>query len=282
MENERDIIAETVREELAKLAATTGGAKDAPAATAEPWKINILGKEYSYATREEGEAALSATFQKAGAELEALRNAAPVAKEKEGAYVSGKEGEEIIFSQDKYIELMGKGPKGILEATNYALNHTIFGGKENDAAGTLRQALEESQRQKATLAVYQFRELHPEFPLTPEATTAIDNIRKELGQSFSLQGLEAAYGVAQARGLVPSPQVAAYHRSLVEKGLLQEPPKQQVAANNPFSGGNSWQAPPPPSVSRQAGVQAGEDIASLADKMSYEQLEKYARDKGWV
>src|SRR6185369_2920510 len=213
-----EIIAAKVKEALE----SASGTKTEATPTVGPEKITILGKTYEFNTRAEMEAALSQTFQKTAEQLEAVRNQ-PV-PEKEGSYVTGKEAP--TFSQEHYIDLMGKGPKGILDAFNYGLNHSIFDGKVEDASKTIRESLAEANTLKQTVAVYQFRERHPEFQLTAENTKLIDGLRNELGQGFTLQGLEAAYGVAQSRGLIPSPQVLSYQQELIKQGIIPDPSKQ--------------------------------------------------------
>ncbi len=240
---------------------------------AGPEKITILGKTYEFNNRAEMEAALSQTFQKAAEQVEEVRN--QPAPQKEGSYVTGKEAP--TFSQEHYIDLMGKGPKGILDAFNYGLNHSIFEGKSEDASKTIRESLAEANTLKQTVAVYQFRERHPEFQLTTENTKIIDGLRNELGQGFTLQGLEAAYGVAQSRGLFPSPQVLSYQQELIKKGILPDP-TQQTQQTQP-QGQESWRNAPPPSISRTT-TTPNANLADIAENLTFEELEKALRKAG--
>ncbi len=266
---EREMLAEVIREELASLAAENDSANGIPAQTrkAEPFVLNVGGQTYSFNTKEEAEAAVTQTFQTFRNEL-AKPKEAPT--KDEGAYVTGK---EETFDQSRYIDLMGKD---IVQAQNYALDHVL--GIPN-AAQALKANIQEAHDLKATVAVYQFRELHPEFPMTPEATKVVDGLRRELNQPFTLQGLQAAYGVAQTRGLLPSPQVLAYQQRLIQEGVLPDPNRpQQQEQQNPYQRGPLGYQPPP-TVNRGTAA-APPDLASLAEDMSLEQLEKVLRKHG--
>ncbi len=148
---------------------------------------------------------------------------------------------------------------------------------------------------KSTVAVYQFKDAHPEFNVRdPKATNALEGIRKELNLPFTTQGLEAAYGVAQTRGLLPSPQVLAYQQSLIQQGILPDPnaaeggdpasnfgsagfPKRtaQPAQNSPYG------FQPPPNVARSAPAQTN-GFEQQLDNMSTEDLEKILRRMGQI
>ncbi len=269
MPTEREDIVATIREELAKeLAKTINDGDPAPApAKPEPLTINVAGQTYQFENKEQMEAALTRTFQTFKEQIEAK----PAPDSREGAYVSGKEATDA-FDEKKYVDLMGENA---LEASKYMLDH-VFGMK--DAATNIRQKLEEAEILKSTVSVYQFRELHPEFPMTPEATKVVDGIRRELNQPFTLQGLEAAYGVAQTRGLVPSPQLIAYQQDLIRKGILADPSapaqeQQRPAPNSPYG------FQPPPGVPRSTPVQGG-DLAAVAENMTLDQLESALRRAG--
>lgn len=268
-ETERDAIAEVVREEFRKAKDADGNplVPEEP----EPLTLNINGSQYKFKDKAELEGALGQTFSTFNQEL-TTRDAKLQAQQpprKEGEYVTGKES-ETAFNQEEYINLMGKD---ILKANDYLLNHQIFGGRVPNAAEAIRQKLGDIEKQNATIAVYQFKELHPEFPLNEQATKVVDGLRRELGQSFTLQGLEAAYGVAQARGLLPSPAVAAYQKKLYDEGILKrdEGTGQQQQTNLGFQ--------PPPGVSR-SGNAPSLDLAAQAEQMSLTDLTKALRKSG--
>ncbi len=262
-----DLIAAKVKEALEAAVKTP---EDKQEVVKGPVTVNILGKKYEYASEEERDKALSETFEKANAEFQALRSQIPQNTEKkEGSYVTGKE--EPTFSQEHYIELMGKGPNGIKDAFNYALNHAVFEGKSANAAQDLRESIQKAKTLDSTVAVYQFRERHPEFQLTPENTKKIDDLRNELGQGFNLSGLEAAYGVGQSRGLFVSPQLLAYQQEQEKLKTQKQAPVQDSL--------QTWQQAPPPSIGRN--VQQGTStLADIAEDLTFEQLEKALRKAG--
>lgn len=275
MPTERDEISEIIREEIVKeLDNARKAAGETVETKPEPLSISIAGKTYNFDTKAEMEEALNQTFQTFRDQLQAAKT--PTTEETRGGYVSGKEEEK--FSQDKYIELMGKDA---LEAQKYVQDH-IYGIP--NSSNFIKEQLAESQNLKATVSVYQFRELHPEFPMTPEATKIVDGIRRELNQPFTLGGLEAAYGVAQTRGLIPSPQLLAYQRDLINKGVIPDPsaPQETQTSQNftrPNPSGLGFQ--PPPTVNRSTSIPGG-DIAQAAENMSVDQLEAVLKRTGML
>lgn len=271
---EQDELEQRVQEQVRKVLAESHPelVKTEP----EPLTLNINGAQYKFKDQADLEAALGTTFTTFNSTLkerdQKLQEAEKVSG-KEGSYVSGKENEST-FKSDEYIRLMGED---ILKANDYMLNHQLFGGKVPNASQALREKFGEIEKSNATIAVYQFKELHPEFPLTEQATKTIDGLRRELGQPFSLQGLQAAYGVAQARGLLPSPAVAAYHAQLVKDGKLKE----ESTQDGQGSGQPNLGFAPPPSVSRSAPAPSP-DFVSQAEKMSLEELSRVLRGAGML
>lgn len=276
MPTERDELTEIIREEINReLETARKAAGETVDTTKEPISLNIGGQTYNFDTKADMEAAIGKTFQTFRNELEKAKT--PI-EEGKGGYVSGKESDGADkFSQDKYIELMGKDA---LEAQRYVQDH-IYGIP--DSSNFIKGQLQEAATLKATVSAYQFRELHPEFPMTPEATKIVDGIRRELNLPFTLQGLEASYGVAQTRGVVPSPQLLAYQKDLISKGILPDPNNQQQEQTQqqnftrPNPSGLGFQ--PPPSIGRTTSV-PGADMAQVAENMSLEQLEAALRRAG--
>lgn len=266
---EREIIAQTAQEEVRKVLQ-----KDHPELFAkdesepDPLVLNINGNELKFKDKAQLEAALSQTFQTFNKEI-ADRDAriGSAGQHREGSAVTGKESDSG-FSQEEYIALMGKD---ILKANDYLLNHQIFGGRVvGSASVALRQKLGEIEKTNATLAAYQFKESHPEFPMNAEATNIIEGIRRELGQPFTPAGLEASYGVAQSRNLLPSPQVAAYQKQARADGLLRD---QEEKGDTPLG------FQPPPRVSR-TGAAPIMDLASQVENLSFAELQAAYRKAG--
>lgn len=257
-ETERDVIAQAVKEELARiLAEQNKGQETKTEAKPEPIVLNLNGQKYSFDNTEALEKTLAKTFQDFQVALSLKQE--PAAKE--GSYVTGKDGEQ--FTQDKFIDLMSKNA---LDAQNYALNHAIFGGKVPNAAEVLRQTVENAANTQAALSIYQFRDRHPEFALNNETGATLDNLRKELGQPLNLVGLEAAYGVGVARGII-KPQ-ATKTATETRQETVQAPPAQQRTQTAQYFDPD---LAPPPTVKRSADPQFN-DLISQAENMSLDQL----------
>ncbi len=275
MENtELDAIRNAVQEILSE----TGDNKNKPAETpAEALTLNIGGQLYKFDSVEARDKALTETFTKFREEL--TKVAAPPPSQ--GSEVTGKESE--AFDQNTYIDLMSKNA---LDAQKYALNHALFDGKAQDAVAELRQNLAEVNNTRQALAAYQFKDLHPEVSFTPENTQVLDGLRKQLGLPFTVQGLESAYGVAQSRGLMPSPQVLAYQKSLIEQGIIPDPAKQpqqtQTRTSAAYPGANPVAHlgfAPPPSPGR-SNADFGSDLDSQVESLSLEQITSLLKKAG--
>lgn len=227
-ETERDVIAGVIREEMARIQAEkdkVAGIETQQTRQPEPMVLTIGGQQYTFKTKEELENSLTTTFQN----FQQVIATKPTGKE--GSQVTGKEEE---FSQDKYIDLMSKSA---LDAQNYALNHSIFGGKVPNASEVIRETITEAANTRAALTVYQFKDKHPDLKLD-EAGPILEGIRKELGQPFTANGLEASYGVGIARGLFKTkaqtekPAPAQTNQNSQGPDLGFAPPPQVNRANN--------------------------------------------------
>lgn len=241
---ERDVLAEVVREELARIQEEKDKAAGVQKETSkpEPLVLEIGGQKYAFNNKEELEKSLTTTFQN-------LQQVIATNKPKEGSEVTGKEGE--AFSQDKYIDLMSKSA---LEAQNYALNHSIFGGKVPNASEVIRESIADAANTRAALTVYQFKDKHPELKLE-ETGPVLEGIRKELNQPFNLNGLEASYGVAVARGLIKT-----------GAEIKKETPKQETQQQELNLGFQ-----PPPQVTRTS-TPPGSDFSSQLENLSLDEL----------
>ncbi len=260
-QTEKDIIFDAVKEVLAQMEAEKSGKT---AETPQKLAININGARYEFDTQEQLDQAVSTLATTARTQIEEARKAAEAAKP--GAYVTGKENEPQ-FDQDQYVDLMHKD---IPKAQSYALDH-VFGIP--NAVETIKQSLAESQALKSTVAVYQFKEQHPEVNVKDKAVTdVLEGIRRELGQPFTPQGLEAAYGVAQARGLMPSPQLIAYKQQQEEAAKNQggDPVSNFTTGVPQRTSALGFQPPPTPGRSVPA---AAQNFEQQLDNMSTAELE---------
>lgn len=104
---------------------------------------------------------------------------------------------------DRFKELATEDPAA---GINYLLAQAAFGGATSDAFSTLRQTVDDLRTIKEQLAVFQFREQHPEIGGSEHAQL-LDGIRERLGISRDNPlAWEASLALAQQRGLVPTPQ----------------------------------------------------------------------------
>ncbi len=265
---EKDEIIDIVKDAIAEIDKAKGG-EQTPAKT---YQLNVDGQKYEFKSQEELDntvTTLAKTFR------EQLDIAKQPSVKQVGSEVTGKEGENS-FNDDEYISLM---QKDIPKAQRYAMDH-IFGMP--NAVEAIKMSLNKSADLEKTVAVYQFRERHPEFNVTDKKSTdIIEGIRGELGQPFTLQGLEAAYGVAQSRGLVVSPQLLAY-KAQQEKENTGGDPASNFTSGFPVNRGNTERNPlPPPSVSR-TNAPSSTNFEAQLDNMSTAELEVVLKKAGLI
>lgn len=261
-QTEKEIIFDVVKEALAAIEAEKSGK---PIEAPQKLALNINGAKYEFDTQEQLDQAVNTLATTARTQIEEARKAAEATKP--GAYVTGKE-DEPQFDQDAYVDLMHKD---IPKAQKYALDH-VFGIP--NAVEAIKNSLAESQALKSTVAVYQFREQHPEVNIKDKATTDIlEGIRRELGQPFTPQGLEASYGVAQARGLLASPQLLAYQRQQEDAAKNQggDPASNFTTGIPQRNGTLGFQPPPTPGRSVPA---AAQNFERQLENMSASELEE--------
>jgi hypothetical protein len=249
---------------------TTASAQNTPGnpSGAQPGPITIrLGnEEFKFSGPDELSLAMTnlvAAYQAQMAELQKKMAEASQASEiKEpdrGSYVTSDE--PGPFDKDKYIQLLREDP---VAAADYVDSYRLFGGYIERPAELLRNALAKVAEQDRILAAYQFRSAHPEFPGGNEAVATLEKIRQENNLPFTASGLEAAYGIAQARGLLPGPQ--HYQQ------FLQAQQAQQVEQLKSFVT-RDLRPQGPPSLGR-ASADVPPDIAAVADSLTPEQIEQ--------
>jgi hypothetical protein len=231
-----------------------------------PIKIKLGNEEFSFSSPDELSLAMTnlvAAYQAQMAELqkkiaESSQATRPDGTER-GSYVESDEPEP--FNKDKYIQLLREDP---VAAADYVDSYRLFGGHIERPAELLRNALAKIAEQDRVLAAYQFRSAHPEFPGGNEAVAILEKIRQENNLPFTASGLEAAYGIAQARGLLPGPQqylqfLQAQHAQQAEQ--LKNLVTRDLRPQGPPSLGRSSADVPP-------------DIAAVAESLTTEQIEQ--------
>jgi hypothetical protein len=249
---------------------TTAGTQESPGNQTGPQPgpitIKLGNEEFKFSSPDELSLAMTnlvAAYQAQMAEMqkkltESSQGNKPGDSDR-GSYVTSDEPEP--FNRDKYIQLLREDP---IAAADYVDSYRLFGGYIDHPAELLRNALARVAEQDRILAAYQFRSAHPEFPGGNEAVATLEKIRQENNLPFTASGLEAAYGIAQARGLLPGPQ--QYQQFIQAQQAQQfEQLKNFIARDLRPQG--------PPSLGR-ASAEVPQDIASVADSLTPEQIEQ--------
>lgn len=197
---------------------------------AQPWKVNVQGREYTFNSPEELNNALNATFTQFQNTIQSLQAPpADPAPQPAAADAPPK------FDMERYLETIKTDPIG---AQEYLDSHRYFGGRVEKPSEVIKSQLAEADKNARLLAVYQFKEAHPEYQGNPQAAQVINQLRSELNLPFDFNGLEAAYALARQRGLIQAPQQPQGYPQ--QPGYGQQP--QQPQPQNPFQ----YQPPVPP------------------------------------
>ena len=227
--NDEDAAFETYVKSLAAQAVKDASAPKNPDGTlktesqqqqAQPLKVNIGGQDYEFQDVAQLNAALNTTFsgvQKTIADLQAAQAGRVTSDE-----------EEVVqpkFDMKSYMEKMGTSP---IEAADYLDEHRI-GMKGED----IKRLLKKTEELTEVVAAAQFREKHPYFNALggAQAATELNKLRGELGLPFTLDGLEAAYALAQNRGVIPNEQTQF---QLFQQKIAQSQQQQQAAQKAQF------------------------------------------------
>ena len=233
-----------------------------------PLRVNVSGQEYVFNSPEELSAALSQTIEAYNRRIADLQAAAQSQKDQatteKGSYATG---DEPRFSQERYIELLRKDP---IEAQEYLDSFRFFGGRVERPSELITAALSRIAAQDRVLAAYQFRDAHPEFPGGEHATEVLEQVRAENNLPFTLAGLEAALGIAQSRGLLPTAQ--QYQAYLQAQYQASQAPQGAQQAPRPKG---------PPALGRSS-AEVSPDFAQMAESLTPEQIEKIFERLGQI
>lgn len=261
-----DTLENLIRSELESSQQTQQGQTGQATPAGSPIRVNIGGQEYVFNSQEELSTALTRTLEAYNAKMAELAKAAEQAKqaapqESRGSYV--EEDRPKPFSQERYIELLRTDP---IQAQEYLDSYRYFNGEVEKPSQLITAALARVAQQDRIIAAYQFRDNHPEFPGGDQAADLLEQVRRENNLPFTLAGLEAALGIAQSRGLLPTrDQYLAF---------IQQ---QQAAMQQAYSQGGQVQQNQrpmgPPMVGRGA-AEVSPDLASMAESLTPEQIEK--------
>lgn len=274
-------VRQAIQEEIAK--GTQPGTQVQATPTPQPISVNLNGQTFQFQNQEELNRALTNTFSAYNTELANLRNSQVADR---GAEVTGTE-EAPKFSMDTFVQKMQANPVeafDYVDQIRYGFDNPVEAVK---SAITARSELADLQR---VMAVYQFKDAHPEYEGNPQTANTMYQIMDQAGLPFTIQGLEAAYSVGLLRGMIPLPQ---QFQAQPRQGEFNQNPYSPQQTFNPspyaqyagtgtdprqFNGGFQTTGYPgqttlaPPQSPRFA-AEASPDLASLAQDMSPEQIE---------
>ena len=174
--------------------------------------------EYTFDNAEQLNAALGQTFNNFRQTLAEMQANPPVGDKPVAADTDKK---PAGVDLERFREIATEDPAA---GINYLLAQGAFGGTTSDAFSTLRQTVDDLRTIKEQLAVFQFREAHPEIGGSEHAQL-LDGIRERLGISRDNPlAWEASLALAQQRGLVPTPQqIAAYQQQQAAQQVHRGP-----------------------------------------------------------
>jgi hypothetical protein len=236
---DQDFLKKYIAETLQEM--NGGQAAPPPAQSApEPMKVNIAGQEYEFKDAAELGQKMTEFVHRAQQMAQP-----PAPQQIPQATVKGNDAPD--FDYEHYSTLVTKDvPKGL----EYGFK-AAFGVDANQ----LKEKLAKIDELNNTLAVYQFRDRHPELAkMDPSAGQAIDHVRRTLNLPFNAEGLDAAYYYAQQRGMIKAP---------VQEIPQEKAPEQKTPA----------MLAPTPHISRSGDTNQGYGIDDM-ENMSIEQLER--------
>jgi hypothetical protein len=220
MADQIDMTPEEIETLQAMIKQVTGGTPpvETPVAPPAPTpiKMNIAGQDMEFSSLADAEAKMNEVVKLAAAHIQQNSQV-----QKPQATVTGDEAPG--FAYDKYVDLMQNGK--VQEGISYVLQH------DPNYKETIKLAQEANQK----LAAYEFRDRHKELiGLPPNQGAAVGQAIAQVRTQFNLpataDGLEAAYLLAQQRGLIPN--------------FAQAPPQNQAQPQNqPNQQHNPWAQP---------------------------------------
>lgn len=219
----------------------------------EPLEINVAGQKLAFKDRAELEQALNTFVSQQATNTQQLQqqlNELQGAKPNNQNFVSGTDAPS--WSDEAFIEKMTKAPK---EAMEYAFNQLLFDGKSQDPVNDIKRSFEEMELTKRSIAAYQFKETHPEFPGGAEYAQKIDQIRQQMNLPYDVTGLEAAYLMGINKGVLPNfyqSQNDQQQQSQQQQQMQQIPQQQQQLPQ----GYNPYQQYPQQQVQQNPYMQA--------------------------
>lgn len=271
---------ETVQNVIKETQQAQPGAQQTVQAT--PLELNIGGQTFNYKDKAELEAALNTFVQKTSqtvAELQQKASTVPQNVDPNAErFVTGDD--EPQWDDSQFVKLMTDSPKSGFE---YAFNQLFFGGASENPVEDIKRTFQDMEATKRTIAAYQFKENHPEFPGGADFANKIDTIRQEMGLPYDYNGLEAAYLVGMQRQQLPNfytmqqqqlaqQQTQQQNQNQTGYGYTGYNPQQQQQWQGGFGQTNNPYLQAPPGLTRNSGTNQAPQ--TNFEDMSLEQLEQ--------
>jgi len=239
--------------------------------TPAPIEVTIGGQPYKFKDAAELSGAIERTIAQAQAEIQASKaSQAPIRSE-----VTGDDKPD--WSLEGFVQKMTTDPR---DAFEMVLAHKLGVEKPFEHLKEMAAQAKEVELIKKTLAVEQFKSLHPEFPIGHAgAANLLEKVREDLNLPFDARGLEAAYFMAanqypDFRQLVAQ-NAQQLHQTQQDRQANVAQPQDWNSQRQPFA--QQSQNPylmPPPSPGRLSADTPLSDPFADADKLTTKQIEE--------
>jgi hypothetical protein len=246
-------IRQQVEEQLRSMGIGQTKTADPPLPQPSTLKINIAGTPMEFSSQEELEKTLNSTFSGIAEKIHELEQRAVSPQEK-------VKGDEDAFDMTQFADLLTRDP---VKAFDY-VDEKRYG--QERIPKPVAEKLNELERVKGVLAVYQFKDVHRDFVESPENSQAIGRTLNYLNMPPTFEGLTAAYQLAKANGLIKNETSATQNQSRLAN-----------SGNNSFSQFNNQTTAAPPAVSRNVATDYDSTVESYLEGLSSDQLQQLLR-----
>lgn len=242
-------VREIAAQEAAKASGTPGGTPDPAPQEPAKFKMTIGGQEMEFSSPEEASNAVNAALYQASAAAANPQGANNLP----GQRVTDDNGTRAWSKEDqaKYVDLLTTNP---VAAAEYVDEFRFGVSKPTEL---LKRNIEATQNLSTQMTIKQFVEANDDYVPTPENAAVMQKVLTELGGGRPVvtpTALEAAFAIAERRGLLAKPQ-----------------------ANQPSNReANPYLRTPPAGGRNSASAYTPEpDFVEQAENMSLESIEKF-------
>lgn len=203
--------------------------------------LNIAGKEMTFKDAAEASSVLTNVYQEQAKNTSAAPVGRTVTSDNDNAGWTAED-------QTKYVDMLVKNP---LHAQEY-IDEKRFGFK--NPTQVLKDQIAAVSSMATQMTIDQFVSAHKDYHVSPENAAAMQSVLTELGGGRPVvnpMALEAAYAIADKRGLIKRPESQETH---------------EAKPYNPY-------LTAPPAAGRSSSGRPSSNFAADAEDMSLEQLE---------